>query len=147
MRKIAKGCDPRCPFPKTELCLPGVDEGTTGIADRTRQKKHWYLCSAVAGLALTLPACSDEHCSLSVRPTLNTYGMPGLIDMPSASTLPDGELGTTISHSIVGTRGTLAFQVLPDVTATSRYTGIPDFGIGPGTGLRDVYFDRSVDLH
>lgn len=111
------------------------------------RKLRWYLCSSVAAFALTMPAHSDEPRSLSLRPTLNTYGLPGLIDMPTASTMPDGELGFTVSHSVVGTRGTLAFQVLPDVTATFRYTGIEGFTRGTGILLRDVFFDRSFDLH
>lgn len=111
------------------------------------RKLRWYLCTSVAALALTVPAHSDETYSLPYRPTLNTYGLPGLIDMPSADAMPDGELGFTFSHSVTGSRGTLAFQVLPDVTATFRYVGIPDFAPGPGTGVRDVYYDRSFDLH
>lgn len=110
-------------------------------------KLRRYLSTTVAALALTLPGYADEPQSLSGRPTLNTYGLPGLIDMPTANALPDAEVGLTMSYSNVGGRGTLAFQVLPNVTATFRYSGIPDFGPGPGTGVRDVFFDRSFDVH
>lgn len=111
------------------------------------KRLRWYLCATVATLALTVPAHSDEQHRLPFRPTLNTYGLPGLIDMPSAHAMPDGELGFTFSHAVTGSRGTLSFQVLPDVTATFRYAGIPDFAPGPGTGTLDVYYDRSFDLH
>lgn len=94
-------------------------------------------------MALTVPGYADETRSLSARPTLNSYGLPGLIDLPSASTLPDAELGFTFSTSAAGTRGTLAFQVLPNVTATFRYAGI-DLA---RAGARDLLFDRSFDLH
>lgn len=102
-----------------------------------------YLSVSVAALALTLPGYADETLGLSGRPTLNTYGLPGLIDMPTANALPDGELGFTVSGSGVGTRGTLAFQVLPNVTATFRYSGVDLTRAGD----RDLYFDRSFDIH
>ncbi|MBL4628486.1 MAG: YjbH domain-containing protein, partial [Roseicyclus sp.] len=106
-----------------------------------------YLSSGVAALALTVPSIvpsyADETRSLVTRPTLNSYGLPGLIDTPSASTLPDGELGFTFSHSAVGNRGTLSVQILPDVTATFRYSGIDLAVAAP----RNLLFDRSFDLH
>lgn len=80
---------------------------------------------------------------LADRPSLNTYGLPGLIDMPSAFALPDGEIGVTASTSRVGNRGTLAVQVLPSVTATFRYSGI-DLD---RAGDRALLFDRSFDVH
>lgn len=83
-----------------------------------------------------------------LRPTLNTYGLPGLIDMPTADVMPDADLAFSISRSGVGTRGTLAFQVLPSLTATFRYIGVP--GFLPGSSTPDpgfVYYDRSFDLH
>lgn len=109
-----------------------------------------YLGLSVATAALLLPGYlgpgpgyADEPMGLSVQPTLNSYGLPGLIDMPTANTMPDGELATTLSASGVGNRGTLAFQLLPSVTATFRYAGI-DLARG---GTADLYFDRSFDIH
>lgn len=102
---------------------------------------------ALTAMAMAFPASAEEPRTLSFRPTLNAYGLPGLIDMPSAAALPDGELGFTVSHSGAGTRGTFAFQVLPDVTATFRYTGIDGFSPGGGPPARDTYFDRSFDIH
>lgn len=63
--------------------------------------------------------------------------------MPTANALPDGELGFTLSSSGVGNRGTLAFQLLPNVTATFRYAGIDLVRAGD----RELYFDRSFDIH
>lgn len=107
-----------------------------------------YLGLSVAVMALMLPGYSepghaDSPQSMSLRPTLNTYGMPGLIDMPTANALPDAELGFTFSASAVGNRGTLAFQLLPNVTATFRYAGV-DLA---SAGDRVLYFDRSFDVH
>ncbi|MBY4893383.1 YjbH domain-containing protein [Rhodobacteraceae bacterium N5(2021)] len=107
-----------------------------------------YVFLSLAGLALTFPGHANETQSFSAqgladRPTLNSYGLPGLIDMPTANVLPDGELGLAVSSSAVGNRGTLSFQVLPNVTATFRYAGI-DL---TRAGMRDLYFDRSFDVH
>jgi hypothetical protein len=96
-------------------------------------------------MILALPAAADGHASLASRTTINSYGLPGLIDMPTANTLPDGELGTTLAYSNAGTRGTVAFQVLPDVTATFRYAGLPE--LGGASNSDEILFDRSFDLH
>ncbi|GAB5448072.1 YjbH domain-containing protein [Gymnodinialimonas sp.] len=102
-----------------------------------------YFRVGLAACAFAVPGHADEAQSLSGRPTLNSYGLPGLIDMPTANTMPDGELGFTVSTSAAGNRGTLSFQVLPNVTATFRYSGI-DLAIA---GDRELFFDRSFDLH
>lgn len=70
------------------------------------------------------------------------YGMPGLIDMPSAEAFSDGAL--TLSYAQFGStqRATLAFQMSPRLTGAFRYAIINDLD-GPG---RDR-FDRSFDLH
>lgn len=73
---------------------------------------------------------------------LNGYGMPGLLDMPTAASLPDAELATTIAL-IKGQRGgTLAFQITPRLTGAFRYTIIQDYD-----GDGETRYDRSFDLH
>ncbi|MEX3016808.1 YjbH domain-containing protein [Gymnodinialimonas hymeniacidonis] len=96
------------------------------------------------GCGVSAQAIADDTSDLFRSTTVNTYGLPGLIDMPTANALPDGELSFTVSHSSVGTRGTLAFQVLPSVTTTFRYSAIDFANVGRG---RDLLFDRSFDLH
>lgn len=105
-------------------------------------KLRRYLSISVAAMALTVPGYADEQRGLSSRPTVNTYGLPGLIDMPTANALPDAEIGMTLSYSNVGVRNTLAVQILPNVTATFRYAGI-DLA---RAGTADLYFDRSFDI-
>lgn len=73
--------------------------------------------------------------------TLNTYGMPGLLDMPTAQALPDAELATTLSIFDGSARGTLAFQITPRLTGAFRYAIIEGFDTGGGTR-----YDRSFDL-
>ncbi len=96
------------------------------------------------GCVFSAPAVADDTSDIFRSATVNTYGLPGLIDMPTANTFPDGELSFTVSHSRVGTRGTLAFQVLPNVTASFRYSAVDFANVANG---RDLLFDRSFDLH
>ena len=50
------------------------------------------------------------------------YGMPGLIDMPTAESRPDGEIGTTIYRMDGTLRTTFTFQIVPRVSAAFRYS-------------------------
>lgn len=74
-------------------------------------------------------------------PSVNMYGAPGLIDMPSAEMMPDAELSITTSNFGKAQKTTLTFQVLPRLTGSFRYSKIKDIG-GPD---KDV-FDRSFDI-
>lgn len=70
------------------------------------------------------------------------FGLPGLIDMPTADMMPDGELVTTVSNFAGTTRGTLAFQIAPRLVGSFRYTGLRNWN----TDEFDTYYDRSFDL-
>lgn len=75
-------------------------------------------------------------------PSLNFYGSAGLIDMPSAEMLPDGQYTTTVSHFAGQTRFNLTFQAFPWMSATFRYNGINDLNL---FGF-STYYDRGFDL-
>ncbi|MEX0371814.1 MAG: YjbH domain-containing protein [Tateyamaria sp.] len=75
-------------------------------------------------------------------PTLNFYGVPGLVDMPSGEALPDGQLALGISHFGGQTRTSLTFQFSPRISGTFRYIGIQDWN---SDGF-DTYRDRSFDV-
>ena len=78
----------------------------------------------------------------AARPSLNFYGVTGLIDMPSAEDQPDGQISTTVSHFAGITRTTLSFQIAPRLSGSFRYVGIRDLNYeGYST-----YFDRSFDV-
>lgn len=74
--------------------------------------------------------------------SLNTFGMPGLIDIPTAQSLEDADLATSLAISEGQSRSTLTFQITPRLTGSFRYSRIDGFR---GTDL-DLY-DRSFDLH
>lgn len=75
-------------------------------------------------------------------PGLTAFGLPGMVEMPSAYALPDGETAVTVGGSASFQRATVAFQAAPRVTAAYRLTRVTD----PGPG-RDAQIDRSFDLH
>jgi hypothetical protein len=78
------------------------------------------------------------------RPSINLYGLTGLIDMPSAESQPDGQM--TANYSMFGetTRRNFTFQILPRLSGTLRYATINNFGpVGSGD---ENLFDRSFDL-
>jgi len=77
----------------------------------------------------------------------NSYGYPGLIDMPSALARPDAELAYTTSHFRNQTRNTLTFQITPRLSGSFRYSAL--------NKIRPYVFDdpvahrldRSFSLH
>ena len=84
-------------------------------------------------------ACCTGHI-LVAEPqiTYNSFGMPGLIDMPSAQSAPDAELIFSVSQSGKSLRNTLTFQISPRLTGAFRYSAI-------GRPTNTLY-DRSFDL-
>ena len=78
--------------------------------------------------------------------SLTTYGTPGLIEMPTAEVMQDGDLAFTASVFGPNFRYTGAFQVLPRVYGGFRYSQIKN--INGATGyLGGDTFDRSFDMH
>jgi hypothetical protein len=85
---------------------------------------------------------TDGVFDLPQRPSLNFYGTTGLIDMPSAEPMQDGNVAVGISSFGGNTRTTLTFQATPRIQASFRYTGIKDAPFGSF----DTYRDRSFDV-
>ncbi|MFC3612573.1 YjbH domain-containing protein [Lutimaribacter marinistellae] len=76
------------------------------------------------------------------EPSLNFYGSPGLIDMPTAEMMPDGQFATTVSYFGGQGRYTLTFQALPWLSASFRYNSIRNWNLG---GF-PTYYDRGFDV-
>ena len=77
--------------------------------------------------------------------SLNFYGLPGMMDMPTAEAMPDADLAVTASHFGGSLRTTLSFQITPRLTGTFRYNRIG--GLGAAGAAGGALFDRSFDLH
>lgn len=94
----------------------------------------------VAGAGVFAPRASAQ--------TLSTYGTPGLIDMPTAEVLPDGELAFTAAAVGSTLRGTMLFQFLPGIYGTFRYSFLEYFfSTSIGYAKTGSIYDRSFDLH
>ena len=97
---------------------------------------------AVLSLGLSLLAAGSGSAQ-----TLSLYGTPGLIDMPTARVLPDGNLALTTNRFGGIVRNTLAFQLTPRIYGTFRYSINRDF-FQQAVQVSSVnLYDRSFDLH
>lgn len=108
---------------------------TIGIGIR---RSLW--CATI--LAATGSGAFGQDQGMVPTPALNFYGLPGLIDMPTALTLPDGELSSTVSNFAGMSRYQFVAQFHPRVSGAFRYTQIDNFDAAGFT----TYFDRSFDL-
>ncbi|MFD1882834.1 YjbH domain-containing protein [Paracoccus pacificus] len=104
---------------------------------------RWLLTTAAPALVVAGVVVGPAYPEPMTGTHLNTYGLPGIVDMPTAEGLKDGTLSVSAAWSKLGRRNNMTFQVLPRVTATLRYSGIK--GLDPKQG-RDYLYDRSFDL-
>ena len=102
------------------------------------------ICAMGLAAALCAPPGTVEAADrpVSQRPTLNFYGVTGLIDMPSGQSQPDGQFSTTVSQFAGMRRTTLSFQIAPRLSGSFRYVGTDNLNYG---GQED-YSDQSFDL-
>lgn len=75
----------------------------------------------------------------------NSYGYPGMIDMPVAASRPDGELAFSISHFAGQTRNTMTFQILPRLSGSFRYSVLNN--VVSGDPIDQKLYDRSFSVH
>ena len=100
---------------------------------------------ALLGMTSAIAVASAGVAFGESRPTLNFYGVSGLIDMPSGESQPDGMLTVTTAHFGPVSRTTLSFQITPRLSASFRYLGVRKWDdVVPS--IFDVYYDRSFDL-
>lgn len=110
------------------------------------------LAPSLLSLCVGLAAQAEDY----AQPSLNFYGVSGLIDMPSAEMQEDGLLTGVSAHFGPISRNTLTFQLTPRFAASFRFLGIrdwnanaacaPNCGDGDGIDQFDTYYDRSFDV-
>ena len=98
------------------------------------------LLALLAAGAVQAQTVSDRGLSYTL------YGTPGLIDMPSALSAPDGQIAATMGRFDGQVRTTFTFQLLPKLSGSFRYSRIEDYSLPGARGSVDDYFDRSFDL-
>ena len=125
------------------IALVAASFGPGAARAQTGTQSGSALDEPVQDDAGNLPVSPDEPTfKLPYTPSLTTYGSPGLIDMPSAEMLPEGQYTTTLSYFGGQTRFTLTFQPTPWMSASFRYTGIDNWNLGGFS----TYYDRGFDL-
>lgn len=72
------------------------------------------------------------------------FGLPGVIDLPTALRYPDGELIVTRQQHKSLARSGISFQVLPRIGVSFRYTG---HGRDGDYAFGRINYDRSFDAH
>ena len=58
---------------------------------------------------------------------ISSFGTPGLLDMPSATTTPDGTFTFTTAALPKEYRNTLHFQITPRLSGVFRYSILQDY--------------------
>jgi len=97
------------------------------------------LIMMLTSLFLPHAAASDPQWA-----TASNFGLPGVIDLPTARRFPDGELVITHqNHQNLFMSG-ISFQALPWLGVSFRYGGQ---GSGGGMAQGRVNWDRSFDAH
>ena len=90
-------------------------------------------------LLVNYAAASDKK-----RVSVGNFGLPGVVDLPTARHLPDGELvAFHQNHKNLFMSG-ISFQALPRISVSFRYGGL---GSGGSLAQRRVNWDRSFDAH
>ncbi len=93
----------------------------------------------LTSLCLPNRATSDPQ-----RITVGNFGLPGVVDLPTARRLPDGELVTIHqNHKYLFMNG-ISFQALPRIGVSFRYGGL---GLGGSFAQGRYTWDRSFDAH
>ena len=112
-------------------------------------------CGAVAAALLGAPLQAQEARETGEAPngfawprtpSLNFYGSPGLVDMPSAEMMPDAQFAPSVGWFAGQARMNLQFQAMPWMSVSFRYNALvnqnPDrlfFGF-------ETYYDRNFDV-
>ncbi|OZA19543.1 MAG: hypothetical protein B7Y02_00665 [Rhodobacterales bacterium 17-64-5] len=105
------------------------------------------LATAVTCLVLICSATPSAAQDPKLAWGYNSFGVPGLIDMPAAFSREDAELGFNVSHFKNQTRNTLTFQVSDRLSASFRYAMLYDVRETPDASVTNRHFDRSFSLH
>jgi hypothetical protein len=96
------------------------------------------------GMSLAASAQAQEA---NLAGGYNSFGVPGLIDMPTAGSRPDAELSFNAFHFKKQTRYAATFQLTQRLSATFRYALLYDIAPNPGGAVASYRYDRSFSIH
>ena len=97
---------------------------------------------SAASIAALIPSFASADETKPV--TASNFGLPGIVDLPTARRFPDGELIVMQQLHKSLARSGISFQALPRVGVSFRYTG---HGVNGGEAYGRINHDRSFDAH
>jgi hypothetical protein len=105
-------------------------------------KKKRAVKRGLAAVGLSAAVGISAYAEPLIGTSRSTFGLTGLIDMPTAESAPEGTLAGSAFYFPGGMRTSLTFQVTDRLSGAFRYSRVPKIFTG-GSAL----FDRSFDLH
>lgn len=96
--------------------------------------------AVIGDLGTTTREALDARRPVWDRPTLSFYGTPGILDMPTATAMHDGDVSLSAGYFGGNLRYTLTFQITPRLSGSFRYAILDKFD-DPNNR-----YDRSFDL-
>ena len=126
--------------------LPQTDPALADPAHPRRSPvTRRLMATALPLAAMALFPVGAGHADPMIGTVMNRYGLPGVIDTPTAEAMPDATLSATLAWSELGNRTGLSFQALPRVSAALRYGRFDSTEESRGY-VRDRSFDVRVLL-
>lgn len=110
---------------------------------KTGQPRLIFALACLASTCAAAPILAQDR---SLAWDYNSFGIPGMIDMPTAFGREDGELGLVASYFKNQTRMAMTFQIAPRLSASFRYAMLYDVRPQVGDAVVDYRFDRSFSL-
>lgn len=115
-----------------------------------RARRCTRIAGGLASFLLATPLLAQEQAPKGLAwpdtPSLNFYGSPGLIDMPSADMMPDAQFAASVGHFAGQTRMNLQFQALPRMTVAFRYNALVNKNPNQLFFGFETYYDRNFDV-
>lgn len=101
------------------------------------------LATTVPALLLLGLATGPARTDPMIGDVMNSYGLAGGVETPTAEMLPDATLGGTVSYNKAARRHNVIFQLHPRITTALRYSRVE--GINDHNDLGHLW-DRSFDI-
>jgi hypothetical protein len=113
-----------------------------GVAGLLRTRRGAAALAVAAALVIPALPRAEEPVP-PPQPSVNLFGMTGLIDTPTAEMQPDAQITVTSSFFGGYLRNTISAQILPGVEAAFRYSVLEDM---LATSEGPTLYDRSFDV-
>ncbi|WP_427916928.1 YjbH domain-containing protein [Vibrio amylolyticus] len=108
---------------------------------------RWLTPLGALSYVLSSPLIADEFSPPKLKHSYTDFGGVGLIQMPSARMMPEGEFSAAATNNDEYLHYTATLQLFPWLEATIRYTQVHDllYSSDPGFSGKTKYTDKSMD--